>query len=348
MRLILLVSILLLSLSIKAQHKDLNKLYVKGKFEQILEKGMPKLQSSPDDAVLNMLVGRAHIALHNYEEAIPFLKKAYNNELAHLSVKSWSLAELGSAYYHIGQTKLGVESLKKAKEMRATRNCSRFAYRQLMRFQENDYFQKWDIQETEHMRFHFQDETVIENIENYKNKHEEAYQNINEFFKANLSKKIDLFVWKDREEAYDLFERRLGFANSERKIINVWYKQTKGHEICQILCDVAIKPIKKTKLINEGICEYFDQSIRNKMDVARKALPNGEFHLLELWESPTRYERGLSYPIGGAFIDFLINKEGKAKLMKFLKDQTIEHAEEIYPDFKDLVKIFEAMLEVRL
>ena len=77
MRSILLISILLLSLSVKAQHKDLNKLYLKGKFEQIIEKGMPKLQTSPDDAVLNMLVGRAHIALRNYEVAIPFLKMAY-------------------------------------------------------------------------------------------------------------------------------------------------------------------------------------------------------------------------------------------------------------------------------
>jgi len=52
----------------------------------------------------------------------------------------------------------------------------------------------------------------------------------------------------------------------------------------------------------------------------------------------------LSYPIGGAFIDFLINKEGKAKMMMFLEDQTIENAEQVYPDFKNLVKVFEAML----
>ena len=345
MRSILLLSILLLSLSVKSQHKDLNKLFAKGKFEQIIEKGMPKLQTSPDDAVLNMLVGRAHIAIGDYEMAIPFLKKAYNNEAAHLSVKSWSLAELGTAYYHTGQTKLGVESLKKAMEMKATRNCSRFAHRQLMRFQENDYFQKWDIQETEHIRFHFQDESIIEDLENYKNKHEEAYQNINKFFKANLSKKIDLFVWKDREEAYNLFERRLGFANSGRKIINAWYKQTKGHEICHILCDVAIKPTKKTKLINEGICVYFDQTVRNKINEARKVLPKGEFYLLELWETPTRYERDLSYPIGAAFIDFLIRKEGKAKIKALLKDQTIENAKMIYPDLIELVKVFEAMLK---
>jgi tetratricopeptide (TPR) repeat protein len=345
MRSILLISILLLSLSAKSQYKDLNKLYEKGKFEQIIEQGMPKLQTSPDDAVLNMLVGRGHIALRNYNVAIPFLKKAYNNEASHLSVKSWSLAELGVAYYHTGQTKLGVESLRKAMEMKATRNCNRFANKQLLRFQENIFFQKWNVQETEHIRFHFQDESVIENLENYKNKHEEAYLNINKFFKANLSKQIDLFVWKDREEAYDLFERKLGFANSDRKIINAWYKQTKGHEICHILCDVAIKSTKKTMLINEGICVYFDQTVRNKLDEARRVLPKGEFYLLELWESPTRYDRGLSYPIGAAFIDFLIRKEGKVKIKELLKDQTIENAKMIYPDLKELVKVFEAMVK---
>lgn len=345
MKPILLLTILLLCLNLKGQHKDLNKLFVKGKFEQIIEKGIPKLNELPNDAVLNMLVGRAYVALTSYKLAIPFLKKAYNDEAAHLSVKSWSLAELGTAYYHTGQIKLGVESLKKAMEMKATRNSSRFAHNQLLRFQENKFFQKWDVKETEHIRFHFQDESVIENLENYRNKHEEAYQNINKFFKANLSKKIDLFVWKDREEAYDLFQRKLGFADSKRKIINAWYKQTKGHEICHILCDVVIKPSKKTMLINEGICVYFDQTSRNKMGEARKVTPKDEFFLLELWESPTRYERDLSYPIGAAFIDFLIRKEGKMKIKELLKDQTIENAKVIYPDFMELVKVFEAMLK---
>jgi len=49
--------------------------------------------------------------------------------------------------------------------------------------------------------------------------------------------------------------------------------------------------------------------------------------------------------MGGAFIDFLIHKGGAEKLKKLLKNQTIENAEKIYPDFKDLVKTFEAMLE---
>jgi len=306
---------------------------------------MLKLEQFPDDAILNMTVGRANVAIGKYKIAIPFLKKALENKTAHPSVKSWSLAELGTAYYHTGQEKMGVESLKKAFEMKATRNCTRFAHNQLMRFQENKFFQKWNIRETEHLRFHFQDESVLEDVENYIKQHEKAYLNVNKFFKTSLPKKIDFFVWKDREEAYDMFGKPLGWANSERKIINAWYKQTQGHEICHILCDIAIQPKKKSKLINEGICVFFDQTSRNKMDQARKVLPKEEFHLLELWESPTHYERDLSYPMGGAFIDFLIHKGGTEKLKKLLKNQTIENAEKIYPNFKDLVKTFEAMLE---
>ena len=345
MRSILVVIILLLSLNIQAQHKDLKKLYSKGKFEQVIDKGMFKLNESPDDAVLNMLIGRANVALQNYKIAIPFLKKAYHSERADLSVKSWSLAELGTVYYQIGETKLGVESLKKAIEMKSDRSCRHFANNQLIKFQENDFFQKWTIKESEHIRFHFQDKSVIENLDAYMNKHEGAYQNMNKFFKTNLSKKIDFFVWKDREEAYDLLEKPLSVVDSKRKIINVWYKQTKGHEVCEVLCDVAIKPVKKTKLINEGIGLYFDQFSQNIMDEARKVCPKGEFHLIELWESPTHYDRDLSYPIGAAFIEFLIRKEGKVKIKALLKNQTIESAKEIYPDFAELVKVFEAMLK---
>ena len=345
MKSILVIIILFFSLNIQAQHKDLTKLYAKGKFDRVIDEGVPKLKQLPDDAVLNMLVGRANVALSNYKVAIPFLKKAYHNESANLSVKAWCLAELGTAYYHTGQIKLGVESLEKTIEIDANRSCSRFAHNQLMLFQENKYFQKWTIKESEHIRFHFQDESVIENLEVYINKHEGAYQNMNTFFKTNLSKKIDFFVWKDREEASDLFERPLSIVDSKRKIINVWYKQSMGNEICNVLCDIAIKPVKKTKLINEGIGVYFDQFSRNIMDEARKVTPKGEFYLIELWQSPTHYDRNLTYPIGAAFIDFLIRKEGKTKIKALLKDQTIENAKVIYPDFMELVKVFEAMLK---
>ncbi|MRT93117.1 hypothetical protein [Ancylomarina sp. 16SWW S1-10-2] len=345
MKSILIIIILFFSLNIQAQHKDLNKLYTKGKYDRVIDEGVAKLKQQPDDAVLNLLVGRANVALQNYNGAIPFLKKAYHSESADLSVKSWSLAELGTAYYHIGQIKLGVESLQKVIEMDANRNCRHFANNQLSKFQENEFFQTWTIKESEHIRFHFQDESVIENFETYINKHEEAYQNMNKFFKTNLSKKIDYFVWKDRDEAYDLFERPLNIVDSKRRIINVWYKQAKGNEICNVLCDVAIKPVKKTMLINGGIGVYFDQLSKNIMDEARKVTPKGEFFLIELWESPTHYDRDLSYPIGAAFIEFLIRKEGKAKIKALLKDQTIENAKIIYPDLMELVKVFEAMLK---
>lgn len=344
MKHIWLICLLFLSFALKAQHKDLSKLYLKGKYEKVLEKGLSKLNQSPDDAVLNMIIGRSYVAINKYQTSILYLEKAAKADNQHVSITAWSLAELGKAYYHTGQADKAMEFLRKAIDIKATRNCSRFARNCMMRFQMNKYFQKWSFRETEHLRFHFQDESVIEDIEQYITKHEETYQTINRFFKAELNKKIDLFVWKNREEAYDLLGRPIGFANSERKIINTWYKQTKGYEICHILCDIAIQPKKKTKLINEGICVYFDQISRNKMDEARKMLPKDKFHLFELWESPTQYERDLSYPIGGAFIDFLINKEGKVKMMMFLKDQTIENAEKVYPDFKNLVKVFEAML----
>ncbi len=345
MRSILLIIVLFLSATVMAQHKNLNKLFTKGEFEQVIGEGTSKLNSLPEDPVLNMLVGRAYIALHNYKKAIPFLKKAYYNDVADSSVKSWSLADLGTAYYHTGQTKLGVKNLKDATELKLDRKCRRYAQSQLKYFQENDFFQKWDVQETEHVRFHFQDKSAIEDIENYKNKHEVAYQNINKFFKVELSKKIDLFVWKNKGEAFDLFQRSIGFAKSDSKIVNVWYKESKGYEICNILCDVAIKPIKKTKLIDKGLCVYLEQIGRNKISEARKVTPKDEFFLLELWESPTRYERGLSYPVGAAFIDFLIRKEGQVKMKKLLKDQTIENAKVIYPDFMELVKVFEAMVK---
>jgi len=345
MKHILFVFLLSLSFTLTAQVKDLGKLFAKGKYEKIIEKGIVLLENDTDNPEINSLIGRAYVALGKYEKAIPFLQMGVVPVDDKPFVRAWSMAELGKAYYHTGQQEKGIANLKKAIEMGVNRNCTRFSNNCLIRFQENAYFQNWEVHETKNLRFHFQDISDVDNIEEYISQHEKAYNKINAFFKVKLAKKIDFFVWKDREEAYRVLGRQLGFANLKRKIINAWYKQTKGHEICHILCDLALQPKKKSLLINEGIAVYFDQTTRNKMDQARKALPEGEFYLLELWESPTHYERDLSYPMGGAFIDFLMNKEGSAKLKELLKNQTIENAKAIYPDFKDLVKTFEAMLE---
>lgn len=345
MKHILLVFFLSLSFTLSAQVKDLGKLFFKGKYEKVIIKGTALLEKDTENPEVNSIVGRAYMALDKYETAIPFLQEGLNPISEKPFIKAWSMAELGKAYYLTGQSEMGIVNLKHVIKMGATRNCTRFAKNCLVAFQENTYFQNWEVYETENLRFHFQDVSVIESIGKYANQHEKAYKSINAFFKVKLAKKIDFFVWKDREEAISVFGRPLGFANSKLEMINAWYKQTKGHEICHILCDEALYPNKKSLLINEGIAVYFDQTFRNKMDQARKVLPKGEFHLLELWESPTHYERDLSYPMGAAFIDFLINKEGIGKIKELLKNQTIENAKVIYPDFMELVKTFEAMLE---
>jgi len=345
MKHILFAFLLSISFTLSAQIKDLGKLYAKGKYEKVIIKGTALLENDAEDPEVNSIVGRAYVALGKYDTAISFLQVGLNPIIEKPFVKAWSLAELGKAYYQTGRVEMGIANLKHAIKMGATRNCTRFAKNCLIAFQENSYFQNWEVHETENMRFHFQDVSSMENIEIYVKNHEQVYKNINVFFKVKLPKKIDFFVWSDRSEAYSVLGRPVGFANSKFKIVNAWYKQTKEYEICHILCDEALHPKKKSKLINEGIAAYFDQSHRNKMDQARKVLPKGKFYLLELWESPTHYKRDLSYPMGGAFIDFLINKEGKGKIKELLKNQTIENAKVIYPDFMELVKTFEAMLE---
>ena len=161
----------------------------------------------------------------------------------------------------------------------------------------------------------------------------------------NRQKKlICLFVWADRSEAFRKFDRQLGFSNADLGIVNVYYAENNENELCHMISNSSLHPKFTSMIIKEGLGFYIDQNDKNLLQLARNRVANDKFSFLELWEEPLRYERDLSYPVGAAFIEFILNKGGKKKLKEFLKNQTIKNGKEVYPDFLKWVKVFEGML----
>jgi len=341
-RILITLAFIFSGIVLNAQQKDLEKLYSKEKYDLVIEKGLGLLKTNNDDPDVSFWIGRSYVAIKAFSKSIPLLEKA--SKSSSKDVRAWALACLGKSYFCIGNTEIAIQLLKECINSKGSRAAQKYAQNYLNLFQNNDYYNKWELQETSNIRYHFQDLNVITNSEEYKLRQEKNYKRIVDFFGSEASKKIDVFVWSDQDEAYRKLGRPLGFSNSDLCTVNVFFDADNDYELCNMLVQMFVHPRKTTMIIKQGLAVYFDQMDKNLFQKAGKSIPEDRFYVLELWEQPTKYERDLSYPVGGALIEFLINKGGKKKLMEFLKTQTIEHAKEIYPDFENWMKTFESML----
>lgn len=327
-----------------SQNKELKKLFSKGKYDQVIEKAQAMLQENVADPDLNSILGRAYTDSKQFTKAISYLENSIASGVVSSEIKAVSKAYLAKCYFITGKQQKAVALLKECQNDRVCREATNYAHKYLNLFQTGIYYKAWETVESDHIRFHFQDKKKFGNADEYMDRADLNYRRITKTLKVEPTKKVDLFVWSDKNEAYRKFDRPLGFSNSDLCTVNVFYNETKEYELCHMLSQLALQPKFKTMLIKEGLGMYFDRMDQNLLKAARVKVPKGEFFLLELWEEPTRYERDLSYPVGAAFIEFLINKGGKKKLKEFLKIQTIKHAKEVYPDFQNWVNSFEAML----
>lgn len=343
--LICFILLILISINVHAQTaEEIWKIYSNKDFEKTIVSGQQALQTDSENPQINSAIGRAFVDLKKHDEAIPYLIKgtAENNNPAW--ARAWSYGYLGLCYYITDNFLESKKNFNECINLNATNNSTQFALQYVNSLQMSETFDSWEIVEKENIRFHFQNKSNITDFEDYIKNREEAYVNINKFFGATLFKKIDFFVWDKPDEAKKIFGQELGFANSNLCIINSRNNQTRGHEITHILSDYGIQPLKKTKLINEGVAVYFDQTNRDRIDVAKKILENGEIKIIDLWNNSDKYPDEYNYAIGGALIEFLINNGTETQLKALLKNQTTETAIKVYDDFNVLILAFEQKL----
>lgn len=337
---------LLFSFNIYAQNiEKLGNLYNQREYAKVIELGQEELKSYPNHPNLNMIVGRAYSDNKQFEKAIPFLEKGTVKENNLDWVQAWSYGYLGNCYYVTDEYQKSKESITTCIKLNATENSTKYAQKLLNSFQMSSFYDNWEIVETESIRFHFQESKNIADKELFIKVRETAYADINKFFNAKPYKKIDFFVWDDPKQAKRKLGQELGFASSNLCIINSRNNQTQGHEIAHILTTFGIFPIKTTRLINEGIATYFDQTNRDRIQIAKESLAGKEIKITDLWENPKNYSDEYNYTIGAALIAFLFEKGNEEQMKRLLKDQTVTSARNIYQNFDNLMVDFTTKLK---
>ncbi len=317
---------------------DLWKLYNAHEYKSVIEKVSPLLENEPKNIDLNLIAGRSYTHLGEFQNAITFLESVVINDKNNSWRKAWALSYLGTCYFLSQDYNKSESSLNECIKLNATKNATNNAYGQTLLFGFNEFYKTWKIIESDNFRFHFQNMSDNE-IEKYVSKREKAFNDINDFFKSTLPKKIDFYVWESREDAKRILRADLGFAKPDFSIVHTHFQQTIGHEMTHVISNYSTKMVNKTGLINEGTAVCFDQTNQDKEQIVKDWLRTNDKKITinELWTNFRDYPDELTYPLSGLFIKELIDNFGREKFIEFFSNQTYDNAKLIFGEKLDEV-----------
>jgi tetratricopeptide (TPR) repeat protein len=306
-------------------------------------------KKEPNNIDLQLLLGRTYTDAGMPDKAIPYLLFVSKSDQNKSWRKAWAMTYLGDIYYRKADYSQARKYLDGAIQLNATENVTREAKYKNVLFGFDDHYRNFISKESDHIIFHFEPaaKEKIGDIDQFMQKREESFVQINKFFNSKLPKKIDLFVWGSSESAMTTTGLSAGFAKPEYCISHLVYDQTPGHEITHVISHYSIPSVHKSVLINEGTGVYFDQTNRNRLQYAKEVIKTTgatDVKLMDMWEARPK-DQSILYAVAGAFIEYLIDKEGKEKYMQLMKDQSYENAKKVYGEgLNALIAEFEKSL----
>ncbi|MCB9360987.1 MAG: hypothetical protein H6587_06230 [Flavobacteriales bacterium] len=312
------------------QQSEMSIAFKNNDYQKVLELCNINLQSDSTDINAILGKGRAYTGLNEFKLAIPYLLKVKDGATANWQT-SWALIDLMSAYFSIGEVEKAKDCYNEALKIKGTSNSTSSLKKLGLLFGFDSYFNKWETVEKGNIIFHFQKTSSISSLDNCMKEREIAYSNINDFFSSEMPKKIDFFVWKSNSEAEKILGTSLGFSRPQNCISHNRLNQTTGHEITHCISFWRDKDNVRTRLINEGMGVYFDQTNSNRMVKAKEVASDIKIDIKDMWVNEREYPEQVYYPVAGAWVEVLILYD-KVKFLKLSKNQTYENALIIYGD----------------
>ncbi len=192
----------------------------------------------------------------------------------------------------------------------------------------------WDFTRRENITFYWSPRLVeTDGFERgaFVTSREQSWDAIVEFAGGGDAGKVEIYVWRDDADAQPWLERPLGFAVVETGRIHRRWDTTPGHELAHVIL-WRLLPGTRVKLIQEGIACHLDQSGRDRHAAARRRLVGDEIDILAQWKAGGQIVDvdTVGYAVATAWVERLIREGGRDRSLLLLRDQRLQHAEEIY------------------
>lgn len=205
--------------------------------------------------------------------------------------------------------------------------------------------------ESEHYIFYFEKDSLAKkDIEKIEKEQENCYYQITKTLKIDFKGKITYYLCDNPEMLGIIYgdnEPCNGFADARNNAIYAVYNENikciGAHEDAHIISYLYNRP--DSAAIREGLAMYFDQvwwDIDNYV-CTKIYYDNGKYHsILQMIKDEIFYDIPceISYPIVGAFTDYVISRCGIDKYIDFYKNKNIMWEKYLGISINDLEKGF--------
>ncbi|AZB01991.1 hypothetical protein EG359_21430 [Chryseobacterium joostei] len=312
-----------------SQKKEMVAAFKTKNYIEALSLGHKVLENIPNDFDANLLMAASYNNLGDFQKSL-----LYSTNLETLSEndekKSWALMQLMAANYGLGNKEASKKYYDLVKSIKLSEKAKTELNTLIKRLGLDDFYNQWNIVETENLIFHFENSISEEARNRIAKSRQKAFTKINEFFGAKLPKKIDFFVWGSNDTYNEFLEHNLGFTQANYCVSHNRLNQTAGHEIAHNLSFWRGSRGKiTTQFINEGIGVCFDLNENDKLEAAKQAYKKSPIDIKKVWSENQKISSDILYPVSGAFVEFLI-KYDKVKFIELNNDQTYENAKKVY------------------
>lgn len=311
-----------------SQKREMAENFSKHNFDRTIEIAKEILKSEPDDFETILMVARAENEKGDFKYAIPYLEKA-KTLMKEDWQKSWTILETAKNNFGNGNLEIAEQNYNEALKINGTKNSMKNLKNFGMLTGLDEFYKNWKVKESTNIIFHFENGINEKDMERIVVTRQKAFDEINSFFKSNLPKKIDFFVWNLAESFNPILNTNLGFSNPVFSISHNRFNQTPGHEIAHNISFWRNNNTVRTQLINEGIGVCFDQQKNDKLRIGQEVYKNNPIDIKEIWENNLKINDDVLYPIAGVFVEYLI-KYDKEKFLKLTENQTYENASKLY------------------
>jgi len=327
-----------------SQKKEMVEAFLKGNYNITIELGQKIIETEPNDFETNLMILRAYNEKSDYTNAYVYVQKSKSLMKKNWE-KSWTLTESTITNFGIGNIDEARKNFNEAKQILGTKNSEKKLKEIGLVLGFDEIYNNWKIRYSKNIVFHFENKISDEEIEKIVSTRQKAFDEINTYFNSSLPKKIDFFVWNQKENYNEYLNNSPGFTKPNYCVSHNRINQTSGHEIAHNISFWKNIENIRTKFINEGIGVCFDQQKNDKLKIAKEVYKKNLLDIKEVWKNQTKLNDDILYTISGAFVEYLSNYD-KNKFLKLVENQTYENAEKIYDGkIDELIREFSEKLK---